>query len=501
MTDSLGCTSTASGTITEPAVLTSSLVATDATTVGGTDGSVAVTVSGGTPVYSYLWSNGITAANNTGLSPGTYLLTITDANGCTLVDSATVSDPAVVVLVMDSSNVSCFGAADGTAKVTASGGAGSYTYVWSNTATTDSIGGLSAGTYIVTVSDAIGTTAVDSITINEPAALQLSFIVTNASSAGAADGAIDLTVTGGTSGYTFRWSNSATVEDLTGLTAGTYSVVVSDANGCLITDSAQVLEPGAIANLIITEINYNGPESGIDTSEFIEIANPGSTTVNLNGFFFSQGVTHTFTANDSIIAGQYYVIAFDSSAFRNTYGINADVIWTSGGLSNGGEDITLVDNFGRTVDSVDFDDSTPWPVNSTTLGPDGNGASIELQTALNSDNNLGSNWVASALAVPGVVVNGFQVFGSPGNPNTTGINTVGANQNELKIYPNPTKGMITIERANDNLERIQIISIDGKILNDIQSSQSATIMDLSDFSNGVYFLRIGNTTHRIVLAR
>lgn len=501
VTDSLGFRANQTVGITEPTVIAVNLNVSDATTIGGADGYITAAVAGGTPGYTFAWSNMSMTDSIGGLSAGTYILTVTDANGCSLVDSATVSDPAAVVLAMDSSNVSCFGAADGTAKVTASGGAGSYTYVWSNTATTDSIGGLSAGTYAVTVSDAIGTIAVDSVTINEPAALQLSFIVTNASSAGAADGAIDLTVTGGTSGYTFRWSNSATVEDLTGLTAGTYSVVVSDANGCLITDSAQVLEPGAIANLVITEINYNGPESGTDTSEFIEIANPGSTTVNLNGFFFSQGVTHTFTANDSIIAGQYYVIAFDSSAFRNTYGINADVIWTSGGLSNGGEDITLVDNFGRTIDSVDFENSAPWPVNTGMIGPVGNGTSIELQTALTSDNNLGSNWVASALAVPGVVVNGFQVFGSPGNPNTTGINTVGANQNELKIYPNPTKGMITIERANDNLERIQIISIDGKILNDIQSSQSATIMDLSDFSNGVYFLRIGNTTHRIVLAR
>ncbi|MFT6166754.1 MAG: hypothetical protein ACJASF_001447 [Vicingaceae bacterium] len=501
-TDSLGCTSTATGTITESAILTAALTAVDATTIGGTDGYITTTVSGGTAGYTYAWSNMAMTDSIGGLNAGTYTVTITDANGCTVVVSATVSDPAAIVLVMDSTNVSCFGAADGTAKVVATGGSGTYSYMWSNMATTDSIGGLSAGTYVVTVSDLVGTvTAIDSIVINEPSALQLSLAVTNASATSAIDGAIDLTVTGGTPGFTFNWSNAAITEDLTLLAVGTYSVTVTDANGCQIVDSAAVLAPGVLANLVITEINYNGPESGTDTSEFIEVANAGSTAINLNGFSFSQGVSHTFTANDSITAGQYFVIAYDSSAFRNVYGINANAIWNSGGLSNGGEDITLVDNFGRTIDSVDYENSAPWPVNSGMIGPVGNGTSIELQTALTSDNNDGSNWVASALAVPGVPVNGFQVFGSPGNPYTTGISTSNLLEEEIRIYPNPSKGMITIQRANDGLERIQIISLDGKVLNDIQSAQRAIMLDLSDYSNGVYFLRIGNETQKIILSR
>ena len=502
ISDAFTCSTTLSNVVTQPTSINLSSTKVDVLCNGASTGSIDLTVSGGTAPYTYAWSNSAITEDISGLAATTYTVTVTDASSVTATNSVVISEPTALVssIVVDS-NVTCNGLSNGGLTASATGGTSTYTYSWSNSATTPSITGVSVGTYTVTISDANSCTSVVSGTITEPSTLSLSNVATNVTTNGGTDGAIDLTVSGGTNPYTFNWSNAATTEDITNLTAGTYSVTVTDINLCSATASVVITQPaGALASLIITEISYNGPESGTDTTEFIEFQNVGSTAVNLTGYTFSQGVNHTFTGG-LVAPGDYFVIAYDSSAFRNTYGINADVIWTSGGLSNGGEDITLVDNFGRTIDSVDFENSAPWPVNTGMIGPVGNGTSIELQTALTSDNNLGSNWVASALAVPGVVVNGFQVFGSPGNPNTTGINTVGANQNELKIYPNPTKGMITIERANDNLERIQIISIDGKILNDIQSSQSATIMDLSDFSNGVYFLRIGNTTHRIVLAR
>ncbi len=500
--DSLGFRASQTVVITEPSALTTTLTSIDATTIGGSDGSVKATVAGGTAPYVYAWNNMAMTDSIGGLSAGTYIVTVIDANGCSIVDSALVSDPAAIVLVLNSTNVSCFGAADGTAKVFATGGSGTYSYMWSNMATTDSIGGLIAGTYIVTVSDLVGTvTAIDSVVIVEPVPLQLAFVVTNTSAIAAADGAIDLTVTGGTSPFSYNWSNASTTEDLSSLMAGTFSVVVTDANGCQITDSAAVLEPGALANLVITEINYNGPESGTDTSEFIEFANAGATTIRLNGYSFVQGVTHTFGMNDSITAGQYYVIAYDSSSFRNRYGIDADAVWSSGGLSNGGEDITIVDNFGRTVDSVDFDDSAPWPINAGLLGPDGNGSSIELQTALSSDNNDGSNWIASALAVPGAVVNTFQVFGSPGNPNTTRIDNLTSEENSVSVFPNPTVGFLTIVKTTNSAERIQLISMEGKLLRDVQSANNRIEFDLSDLANGIYFLKIGNETRKVILCR
>lgn len=106
------------------------LTITDATTIGGSDGSVSITGTGGTPAYSYIWNNGPTTATNSNITTRTYSVTITDTKGCLIVDSALVSDPAAVVLVLESSKVSCFAAADGTAKVIAPAGSGSFTYLW-----------------------------------------------------------------------------------------------------------------------------------------------------------------------------------------------------------------------------------------------------------------------------------------------------------------------------------------------------------------------------------
>ncbi len=158
----------------------------------------------------------------------------------------------------------------------------------------------------------------------------------------------------------------------------------------------------------ITEISYNGPESGADSTEFVELYNSGTSAVNLQGYSFTQGFVYTFP-NVSIGAGAYFVVAVDSVALINTFGISSSICyqWSSGGLSNGGEDIVLVDNNGTTVDSVDYDDGSPWPTT-----PDGNGPTLVL-CDLTLDQNLGSSWSAST-SPAGVIVNGNAVFGSPG---------------------------------------------------------------------------------------
>ena len=159
-------------------------------------------------------------------------------------------------------------------------------------------------------------------------------------------------------------------------------------------------------NIIITEINYNGPESGIDSTEFIELYNNTNAAINLNGYSFSSGITHTF-GNKIINSGEYFVVGTDSSAIRKTFNVSIQDQWTSGGLSNAGEPITLKDNLGVTIDSLRYDDSAPWP-NS----PDGNGPTLRL-CDITSDNTDGNNWSASTEIVTGRIVNGKQIYGSP----------------------------------------------------------------------------------------
>ncbi len=139
-------------------------------------------------------------------------------------------------------NVSCNGANDGSINLTVTGGASctAYTFNWSNGATTEDVSNLRAGTYSVTVTDANGCSTTSSFTLTEPALLVSSGVAatyvcgTNVSCNGANDGSINLTVTGGASctAYTFNWSNGATTEDVSNLTAGNYSVTITDANGC-----------------------------------------------------------------------------------------------------------------------------------------------------------------------------------------------------------------------------------------------------------------------------
>jgi len=167
----------------------------------------------------------------------------------------------------------------------------------------------------------------------------------------------------------------------------------------------------AHSQIVINEILYNDPGSGTDIEEFIELHNIGATAVNLLDYTFTEGVNHTFTGG-MIPAGGYFVIAVDSTAFHNAFGMAPDATWTSGGLSNGGEDITLYDNNGVFVDSVNYDDAAPWSTDA-----DGLGASLQLCDPL-TDNNDGANWgisnIGTGLSVTGV----DSLYATPGMVNS-----------------------------------------------------------------------------------
>ncbi len=248
VTDNASCLDVASVTITQPTAITISGTATDVQCFGESTGTASVTVSGGTPSYSYAWNNGGNAANLSNLAAGTYTVTVTDNNSCVNTFSLTVTQPAAGLSFNPvSSNILCFGAGNGSAAVNASGGAGVYTYSWSNGSTDPSLSFLQAGTYICTVTDANGCTASPAaFTITEPSVLNVSSTVTNASAFGASDGAVNLNVSGGTGTYTYNWSNGANTQNLSNLSAGEYTVTVTDANGCNFVQSATVDQPSSV---------------------------------------------------------------------------------------------------------------------------------------------------------------------------------------------------------------------------------------------------------------
>ncbi len=239
---------------------------------GGSDGSIAITMAGGTAPYTYMWSNGSTDEDPTGLPAGAYTGSVTDADGCMYVSPAiTVMEPTMVAFAVDAAtDVTCNGLADGSISITSSGGTAPYTYLWSNGATDEDITGLAAGSYTGTITDANNCTLVAGpVTIMEPAVLQAdltTLMITPVSCNDGMDGAISVDVIGGTAPYTYLWSNGATDEDITGLAAGSYTGTVTDANGCVYVTPAgvPVSEPSSIAIAVDAVMNAtcNGGTNG-----------------------------------------------------------------------------------------------------------------------------------------------------------------------------------------------------------------------------------------------
>ncbi|MCF8275730.1 MAG: gliding motility-associated C-terminal domain-containing protein, partial [Flavobacteriales bacterium] len=228
---------------------------TDSGCNGAGTGTASVSVTGGEAPYTYAWSNGGTTAIISGLTAGTYSVTVTDANGCTDDCTATVGQPSGLSVTCSATDVDCNGNATGTATANPTGGTLPYSYAWSNGGTTASISGLAAGAYDLTITDANGCTATCSSTVSENDALTADATSTNPVCNGATTGTAEVAVGGGDGVYTYAWSNGETTASVSGLAAGAYSVVVTDGNGCEETANVSITEP---SELIATCTPVNG---------------------------------------------------------------------------------------------------------------------------------------------------------------------------------------------------------------------------------------------------
>jgi hypothetical protein len=169
----------------------------------------------------------------------------------------------------------------------------------------------------------------------------------------------------------------------------TYRVTATDDDGTVSVSpwSGYNVASGSV-DIVINELHYNGIESGTDVTEFIELLNHGTASVNLGGWTLS-GVTFTFPAGVVLAPGSFLVVAVNAAAFLSAYGFSPDFQWTSGALSNDGEAIVLSNAFAQEMDRVVYDDVAPWPTT-----PDGFGPSLELLDA-SLDNLLASSWQSS----------------------------------------------------------------------------------------------------------
>lgn len=317
ITDSNGCTSTEVFTITEPSALDVTSTITNPLCFGDSNGAATVSVSGGTPGYTYSWTSGGTGATDSGLVAGSYTCTVTDANGCTTAHSVTVTEPAQLTSTSNDTNVTCFGGNDGAIMVTPAGGTAPYTYMWiPNVGSGPYVNNLTAGSYSYVVTDANGCTLPVAVTLTEPPAIAGTISATNATTCGGSDGALDLTASGGTGSFTYMWSDSSTTEDITGLTAGSYTVTVTDSIGCAMSFTGTVADPA-------------GPTVSVAITTSTMCFDDGSLTLSggspAGGTWSGPGVA-TGTFDPSVAGNGMQVITYSYTDANNCIGTAADSI-------------------------------------------------------------------------------------------------------------------------------------------------------------------------------
>ena len=265
--DAVGCPKVDSVTITEPATYVSVVVDSvrHILCYGGTNGFIAITASNGTPPYTYLWSNGSTQQDIINIPAGTYTVTVTDANGCTITITETVNEPPLLAGFIMPTHVTCYGLSNGSANLIVAGGTPPYSYLWNTGATTEDLFNIPTGTYSVTITDANGCIAYASTFINQPfAPLSATYVITDVLCHGFHTGAIDLIPAGGTPPYSYQWSNGQTTQDLNNLPAGNYSVTITDYNGCTEIYQMIINEPPTYVSiqLQVTDVRCYGEING-----------------------------------------------------------------------------------------------------------------------------------------------------------------------------------------------------------------------------------------------
>jgi len=321
--DANGCSFTMPVLINDiVAPIIDSIIITDVTCAGDGNGTAEVFATGDSLALplTYLWKDNLgnpisTITFVSGLSGGTYTVTVTDNNGCVTSGVAVIFEPnPIASAILSSTDASCFGVCDGDATVMAGGGTTPYTYLWiSNGQTNDTATGLCAGLHIVQITDANGCTTTNSDSIFEPELLVVTPNVTDVSCFGDADGAICLSVVGGTPFYSYVWSppvgNSSCV---TNLIDSIYNVAVSDMNGCISVQAITVSEP-----TLLTATATSSPSTCGNNNGAAVVTPAGGTPGYI--YLWSTTPTQTDSTATGLYASIYNVLITDANGCTLLY--------------------------------------------------------------------------------------------------------------------------------------------------------------------------------------
>jgi hypothetical protein len=317
VTDNIGTTLNKTVVITQPTGITIGLTPSNVSCNGANDGSIYASTSGGTGPYTYSWSpSGGTSQTASSLAPGAYTIHVTDSKGCTANQTGTITQPAVLTVSMTPTNVTCYGSGNGTARATPAGGNGSFTYSWTGGTITSGQGtatasGLAPGTYTCKVNDSRLCTSSGVVTITQPSAITTTITQqTQTTCYQTANGSATVAPSGGTGAYTYSWSpKGGTAATGVGLSNGSYTCFVTDANGCNANPTnVPMSQPSAVTAYISTQTNVlcKGGSTGAATAQ----ASGGT-----GAFTFSWSPTGSNTATtNGLIAGNYTCNITDANA-------------------------------------------------------------------------------------------------------------------------------------------------------------------------------------------
>ncbi|MCB9283552.1 MAG: T9SS type A sorting domain-containing protein [Lewinellaceae bacterium] len=300
-----------------PALMVVISSSTNVSCFGGNNGSATAMASGGTPPYTYQWSNGQSGATASNLSAGFYTVTVTDGVNGTATASITITQPPILnAAIISQNNVLCFGGNNGTALANATGGTAPYTYSWSNGQSGPVATNLGPGSYTVTVTDAHQCTKTAVAIITQPPLLVAQIASqTNVDCFGSNTGSVAINPVGGTGPYNFFWSNNGSGPVQTNLFAGTYTVTVTDSHGCSATKAVVITQPPLLVATIVssTQVDCFGASTGSATAG----ASGGSSPYS---YAWSSGA-NTATATN-LPAGSYTVTVSDNKGCTAVNGVS-----------------------------------------------------------------------------------------------------------------------------------------------------------------------------------
>lgn len=452
VTDQNACQVIDSAQVSSPSPLTINTTITNPSCTPGNDGSIDITVNGGTYPYTYLWSNGSTNQDITGLTVGTYSVTVTDRNNCTTSDSYTLINVLAPSLSAIVDHPSCQPGNDGKIDLIVSGGTIPLTYQWNDGYTFEDRTNLASGSYSVTVTDANNCSAVkNNIVLLPNNAPSLSAIVQKPGCTSSFPGSIDLIVYNGTPPYFFSWNNGATTEDLNNLLPGNYSVTVTDYKNCTATYSTYLPVDSPEISLY-----YNGNTTFCEGDSLVLHATSLSNVVyvwNYNNNSIPNTNSPNFTAYQT---GSYFAIAINHvgcKGYSDTITINVNPKPTI--------NITASSNFicqgTTTMLTANGGINYQWNTNETTQ-------QIMVQPSSTTT----------------YTVTGTNNYGCT---NTSSINII--------VNQNPTiSGVVTNEQCADNTGSIDITVSGGQSPYHYNWSNSSTQEDLINVGDGHYSVTV-----------